>query len=94
MCLLLSSFSISPSPPSLSICPSGDQGVLLESHLEFAPSVELLEFPLGGVHVGEASSLPQDPGMVQGLADTEALSGVQDNQLTDLTKDRDRTESV
>lgn len=32
--------------------------------------------------------------MVQGLADTETLSGVQDNQLTDLTKDQDRTESV
>lgn len=88
LCLLLClSVHQTPGPP-------GDQGVLLESHLEFAPSVELLKFPLGGVHVGEASSLPQDPGMVQGLADTETLSGVQDNQLTDLTKDQDRTESV
>lgn len=58
------------------------------SHLELAPSVELLEFSLGGVHVGEAGGLPQDPGMVQGLADAEALPGVQDNQLTDLSRTR------
>lgn len=67
--------------------------VLLEAHLEFAPSVELLKFSLGGVHVGETSGFSQDPGMVQGLPDTETLTGVQDNQLTDLTKDQDRTES-
>lgn len=62
-------------------------------HLEFAPSVELLKLSLGGVHVGEASSLSQDPGMIQGLPDAETLTGVQDDQLTDLTKDRDRTDS-
>lgn len=31
--------------------------------------------------------------MIQGLADTETLAGVQDNQLTDLPKDQDKTGS-
>lgn len=60
----------------------------LTSHLQFAPSVELLQFPLGGVHVGEASGLAQHPGVLQGLADPESLVWVEDDQLTDLQSER------
>lgn len=55
-------------------------------HLKFASRVELLQFPLGGVHVGEAGSFAQHPGVLQGLPDTEALVRVEDNQLTDLQR--------
>lgn len=68
--------------------------VTLSSHLEFAPSVELLELPLGGVHVGEPGGFAQNPGVLQGLPDTEPLLRVQDNQLTDLKTDKEGQDRV
>lgn len=54
------------------------------SHLEFAASVELLQFPLRGVHVGEAGGFAQHPGVLQRLLHAQALVRVLDDQLADL----------
>lgn len=58
------------------------------TNLEFASRVELLQFPLCRVHVGETSGFTQHPGVLQGLPDTEALARVEDDQLTDLQDDQ------
>lgn len=44
--------------------------------------------------MGEAGGFAEHPGVLQGLPDAEALMRVEDNQLTDLQRDRKEQDRV